>query len=67
VTEQSLPRHLDEMDHSLNGIRDALETLNRFSANDAVARQAVQAIGGEINSLARLADELRDEQRRSAV
>ena len=65
VTEQSLPRRLDELDHSLNGIRDALEVLNRLSANDAAASRAVQTIGTEINSLARLADELRDEQRRS--
>lgn len=65
VTEQSLPRRLDELDHSLNGIRDALEVLNRSSANDAAASRAVQTIGTEINSLARLADELRDEQRRS--
>jgi PAS domain-containing protein len=67
VTEQSLPRQLDEMDHSLNGIRDALEVLNRASANDAAASQAVHKIGAEINSLARLADELRDEQRRSGA
>ena len=64
VTEQSLPQRLDEVDHSLNAIRDALEVLNR-AANDDASRQAAKAIGAEINSLARLADELRDEQRRT--
>lgn len=65
VTEQSLLRQLDELDHSLNGIRDALEALNRVSANDAAAQQAVRTIGTEINSLARLADEMRDERRQA--
>jgi PAS domain S-box-containing protein len=65
VTEQSLPQRMDEIDHSLNAIRDALEVLNRVAANDEAGRQAAKAIGAEINSLARLADELRDEQRRT--
>lgn len=65
VTEQSLPQRMDEIDHSLNAIRDALEVLNRVAANDDAGRQAARAIGAEINSLARLADELRDEQRRT--
>ena len=65
VTEQSLPQRMDEMDHSLNAIRDALEVLNRIAPNDDAGRQATKAIGAEINSLARLADELRDEQRRT--
>ena len=65
MTEQSLPQRMDEMDNSLNAIRDALEVLNRVAANDDAGRQAAKAIGAEINSLARLADELRDEQRRT--
>ena len=63
VTEQALPQRLEEIDHSLNAIRDALEVLNRVCAGDEAGRQAVKAIGAEINGLARLADELREERR----
>ena len=65
VTELTMPQRLDEVEQSLNAIRDALEVLNRVCASDEGGRQAVKAIGTEINSLARLADELRDEQRRA--
>jgi PAS domain S-box-containing protein len=66
VTEQSMPRRLDEVDHSLNAIRDSLEVLNRVCAGDEAGSQAVKAIGTEINGLARLADELREERRSEA-
>jgi hypothetical protein len=65
VTELTMPQRLDEVEHSLNAIRDALEVLNRVCAADDAGRQAVKAIGAEVNGLARLADELRDDQRRS--
>ena len=65
VTELSMPQRLDEVEHSLNAIRDALEVLNRVCGSDEAGRQAVKALGAEINGLARLADELRDEQRRT--
>ena len=65
VTELTMPQRLDEVEHALNAIRDALEVLNRVCAGDEGGRQAVKAIGAEINGLARLADELRDEQRRA--
>ena len=65
VTELSMTQRLDEVEHSLNAIRDAVEVLNRVSAGDEAGRQALKAIGAEINGLARLADELRDEQRRA--
>ncbi len=61
VSELSMPHRLDEIDGSLNAIRDALEILNRLAAEDARGKQAVQAIGREINSLARLADEMREQ------
>jgi PAS domain S-box-containing protein len=61
VSELSMPHRLDEIDASLNTIRDGLEVLNRLAAEDPAGKQAVQAIGREINSLARLADEMREQ------
>ena len=66
VTELSLPQRLDELENSLNAMRDALEILHRGSELDEPCRRALEAISVEVNSLARLADEMREQSPREA-
>jgi PAS domain S-box-containing protein len=59
VTPLAQQQWIGIAEDSLNLMRTALETLTRTSAGDAHAKRSIEVLAREINTLSRLADEIR--------